>query len=98
MPQVIHRPTIFDDDKSDPFGVVPDEQDNDPQNERDSLDDPKDHIEDLLVTGLRLVVGDILQKFPHGFLGSVHGDVVMRTRTVAASILLSPRKIERRKI
>jgi len=60
MPQVVHRPTIFDDDEGDPFGIVSDEQDHDPEDERDRFDDPEEHVENFLVAGFLLVVGDVL--------------------------------------
>ena len=98
MPQVVHRPTIFNDDEGDPFGIFPDEQDDDPHDERDCLNDPKDHVEDLLVAGLRSVVGDVLQEFPHGFIVMVHCGVVMRIRGGAAPVLPPPKITKRRKI
>jgi hypothetical protein len=64
MPQIIHSPTVFDDDECYPFLAVLYDKDNDPQDQGNRFDDPEYHVKDLFVTGLSFVVCDILQKLP----------------------------------
>jgi hypothetical protein len=68
MPQIVHRPAIFNDEKRYPFGVVLHEENPRSENQGKRFYNPKNRIEKLFVARLNFVVGDIAQKFPHGFV------------------------------
>ena len=57
MPQIVHRPAIFDDEKRDPFGKVLCEEYPYPKNQGESFYDPEDPVKDLFVAGCGFVVG-----------------------------------------
>lgn len=65
MPQIIHRPAVFNDKERYPLGLVLGEENPYPKNQGKCFYDPKDFIEDFFVAGLDFVVSDIPQKLPH---------------------------------
>jgi hypothetical protein len=65
MPQVIHRPAVFDDEKRNPLRLVHAKQNPNAKNEHHGFGDPKNGIENLLVPRLFFVIGDVSQKSPH---------------------------------
>ena len=68
MPQIVHRPAVFNDEERYPFGVVLGEENPRSENQGKRFYNPKNHIKNLFVARLDFVVGDIAQKFPHGFV------------------------------
>jgi len=67
MPQIVHCPAVFNDEKSYPFGTVLGKQNPRSQNQGNCFYNPKNRIEDFFMTGLDFIVGDIAQEFPHRF-------------------------------
>ena len=70
MAQIVHRPTIFDDQERYPFGKVLCEEYPYPKNQGESFYDPEYPVKNLFVAGCGFVVGDVLQKLPHGIIFS----------------------------
>lgn len=68
MPQIVHRLTIFDDEERYPFGNVLSKEYPNPENQGDSFYDPKNLVKDLFVTGMRFVVGNVSEEFPHDLI------------------------------
>jgi hypothetical protein len=68
MPQIIHGPTVFNDDECYPFRTVLYDEDDDAEDQGDRLDDPEYHIKDFFVAGSSSIIGDVLQKIPDIFL------------------------------
>ena len=68
MPQIVHRPAIFDDQERNPFGNVLCKQYPYPKNQGESFYDPEDPVKDLFVAGCGLVVGDVSEEVPHGLI------------------------------
>jgi hypothetical protein len=62
VPQVVHCPAVFDDKKRDPLAVMLDEEYRRSDNQCSRFDDPKNHIEQLFVTRVDFIVGDIPQE------------------------------------
>ena len=65
MPQIVHRPTIFDDEERYPFGIVLCKEYPYSENQGEGFYDPKDPVECFFVAGCGFVVGDVLKEFPH---------------------------------
>src|SRR4051812_13298230 len=62
MTQVIHRPTIFDDQERNPLSAVLCEEYHHPKTQGERFDDPEDPVKDLFVTGYGFIVGYVLQE------------------------------------
>jgi hypothetical protein len=65
MPQIVHGPTVLNDEKRDPFGIVLGKKYPYPENQGDGFDGPKKLVEDLFMTGSDFIVGDVLKELPH---------------------------------
>jgi hypothetical protein len=65
MPQIVHRPAVFNDEKSYPFGAMLGEEYPCAKNQGNCFYNPENRIEDFFMTGLDFIVGDIAQEFPH---------------------------------
>ena len=66
MPQIVHRPTVFDDEERYPFRTVLCEEYPDPEKQGQRFYDPKDPVKGFFVAGANFVVGDVSKEFPHG--------------------------------
>ena len=70
MPQIVHRPTVFDDEERYPFGIVLCKEDPYPKTQGESFDDPEDPVESLFVAGCGFVIGDVSKESPHNLIFS----------------------------
>jgi hypothetical protein len=68
MPQIVHRPTVFDDEERYPFCTVLCKEYRYPENQGERFYDPKDPVKDLFVAGEDIVVGDVSKEVPHGLI------------------------------
>jgi hypothetical protein len=65
MPQIVHRPTVFNDEERYPLRSVLCKEYPYPENQGERFYDPKDAVKDLFVAGAVFVVGDVSKEFPH---------------------------------
>jgi hypothetical protein len=71
VPQIVHRPTVFDDEKRYPFRIVFCDEYPYPKNQGNRFDDPKNLVKDLFMAGYGFIVGDVLEEFPHDLIFAV---------------------------
>jgi hypothetical protein len=74
MAQIVHRPTVFDDQERCPFGIVLSKEYPYSETQGQGFDDPKDFVEDLFVTGFGFVISDVSKKLPHGLIFPQNGE------------------------
>jgi hypothetical protein len=85
VPQIVHRPAVFDDEERHPFGNVLYKKYPYPENQGERFYDPEDPVKDFFVAGLVFVVGyvskeagDVSKEFPHGLIFYRNGAAMNR--------------------
>jgi hypothetical protein len=91
--QIVHRPTIFDDEKRYPFSAVLRFQNPNPEDQGGGFYDPEYSVKDLFVPGYSFVVGDVSKKLPHRTILAGNGSAVVRRRIPAAALLKSATRL-----
>lgn len=68
MPQIAHRPAVFDDQERNPFGTVLCRQYPYPETQARVSTIQKNAVEAFFVAGYDFIVGDVAQESPHGLI------------------------------
>jgi hypothetical protein len=66
MPQLVHRPTVFNRKKRNPFGEVFLRGESRCQKSAPKFPRSKNSVENFLVSGFGFVVRNVSEEFPHG--------------------------------
>jgi hypothetical protein len=78
VPQIVHRPAVFDDQERDPFRTVLCQEYPYSENQGKSFDGPENLVKDFLVAGYGFVVGDVSEEPSHGLLSRGAGAAATR--------------------